>query len=96
MLSGVHPDRILLHDQPVPGGHRHPVLGDQAARAPADAGAEGPVFVLLHPGQHGRAWRLLRGDLPAGLPRPPQGKEEVSGALLHAERQAPASWMEQE
>lgn len=96
MLSDVHLDRLILHDQPVPGGHRHPVLGDQAAGAPADAGAEGPVLVLLHPGQHGRAWRLLRGDLPAGLSRPPQGKEEVSGALLHTAGQAAAGWMEQE
>ncbi len=42
---------LLLHDQPVPGGHRHPVLRDQAEGAPADAGAASTVLVLLHPGQ---------------------------------------------
>lgn len=67
-----HPDRLIFHDQPVPGGHRYPVLGDQTAGTPANAGTKGAVPLLLHPGQHGRAGRLLRGDLPTGLPCPPQ------------------------
>jgi hypothetical protein len=29
--------RLLLHDQPVPGGDRHAVLRDEAAGEPADA-----------------------------------------------------------
>lgn len=45
------PGRFLLHDQPVPRGHCHPVLRDQAAGASADAGAASSVFILLHPGQ---------------------------------------------
>lgn len=39
------PDWLLLHDQPLPGRHRHPVLGDQAAREPADEGTAGALHV---------------------------------------------------
>ena len=57
------PGGLLLHDQPLPGGHRHPVLGDQAAGERADAGAARPLHVQrLHAGQLQRAGLLLRGD----------------------------------
>ncbi len=50
-MALILPGWFLLHDQPVPRGHRHPVLRDQAEGAPADAGAASTVFVLLHSGQ---------------------------------------------
>ena len=40
---------VLLHDQPLPGRHRHPVLGDKEARDGQDEGGESQVHLVLHP-----------------------------------------------
>ena len=44
----VHVDRLLLHDQPVPGRDCHPVLRDEAAGDGQDEGGAGKVQLLLH------------------------------------------------
>ncbi len=54
-------DWLILHDQPVPGGHRHSVLRDQAEGESAYEGAAGAFHVQRqHPGLHLRARLLLR------------------------------------
>ena len=45
-------DWILLHDQPVPGGHSHSVLRDEEARDGADAPGKGPLPFHVDAGQH--------------------------------------------
>lgn len=54
-------DWLILHDQSVPGGHRHSVLRDQAEGEPADEGAAGALHVQRqHSGLPLRAGLLLR------------------------------------
>jgi len=58
-------DWLVLHDQPVPGRHRNPVLGDQEARNGADATGEGQVHLHLDLGQQHKQLgtsHLLCGD----------------------------------
>lgn len=38
-------DRLILYDQPVPGGHSYSVLRDQAEGEPADEGATSALHV---------------------------------------------------
>ena len=45
-------DRLVLHDQPVPGGNCHAVLRDQEARNGADAAGTGALPVDVDAGQH--------------------------------------------
>lgn len=59
------PDRLLLHDQPLPRRHSHPVLRDEEARDGAHAARTRPLPEQQHPGlihQQQRAHQLLRGD----------------------------------
>ncbi len=45
-------DRFVLHDQPLPGGHRHAVLRDQEEGNGADATGTGPLPVDVDVGLH--------------------------------------------
>lgn len=44
-------DWFVLHDQPVPGRHRHAILGDQETRNGADATGASPLYIHFDPGQ---------------------------------------------
>lgn len=85
------PGWFLFHDQPVPRGHRHSVLRDQAARASTDAGAAGSVFLLLNASQWTRG--LLWGAVSAHVPLPSQGEKTSGLPFLHSEWQTSGlSW----
>lgn len=45
-------DRLVLHDQPLPGSHCHAVFRDQEARNGTDASGTGPLPVDVDAGQH--------------------------------------------
>ena len=78
-------DRCVLHDQPLPGRHRHAVLGDQATRDGAHAARARPPSTRL--GQlAGRRLELggLGHLLGQGLGQ--LGRERVSGAVDVRER----------
>ena len=64
-------DRLVLHDQPVSGRHRHAVLGDEEARDGEDMGRATAEQFQRDSGERRAAWQLLRRDTPLrGAPRP--------------------------
>lgn len=73
------PGGVFLHDQPVPRGHRHPVLRDQAAGERPDEGAARSLHVQrLHARELQRAGLVLRGD--AALHQPPVSQVHAQAA----------------
>lgn len=52
LLCPPYCDRLVLHDQPVPGGNSHAVLRDEEAGNGADAPGTGALPIDVHIGQH--------------------------------------------
>ncbi len=71
-------DWLVLHDQPVPGRHRHPVLGDEAARDCQDEGRTRALPVIVHPlvlHQFGDDQLLQAGHQAHCSPHPPGSQQ---------------------